>query len=41
MQDVSGNTYRVKNTGKDGYYMPYLKGFDLKRYFTLDKKEGN
>lgn len=41
MKDTSGNTYRVKNTGANGYYMPSLKGFDLKRYFTLDKKEGN
>ena len=41
MQDVSGNTYRVKNTGSDGYYMPFFKGFDSKEFFTLDKKEEN
>ena len=38
MKDASGNTYRVKNTGANGYYMPILKGFTLKNYFTFDAK---
>lgn len=38
MQDSSGNTYRVKNDGKDGYYMPISKGVELKKYFTLNEE---
>lgn len=38
MKDTSGNTYRVKNTGANGYYMPILKGFTLNNYFTFDAK---
>lgn len=37
-EDAGKNTYRVKNTGSEYYYMPWLKDSKLKDCYSLVKE---